>query len=65
LEVQEIIEVDIEELFSPDSLITRSIYLQNGSQMEVPGYRTGRHIIWGATAMIFSEFQDLTESIIR
>jgi 8-oxo-dGTP pyrophosphatase MutT (NUDIX family) len=62
-EVQEIIEVDINELLGDDSLISKTIKFKNGYSLIAPGYETAGHFMWGATAMIFSEFLDTIRSI--
>jgi 8-oxo-dGTP pyrophosphatase MutT (NUDIX family) len=62
-EVQEIIEIDIAELLNKDTCTTRKLTFKDGSVLEVPCYTFGEIIIWGATAMIFSEFIALLESI--
>jgi 8-oxo-dGTP pyrophosphatase MutT (NUDIX family) len=62
-EVQELIEIDILELLKKDKSATRKIVFKDGNYAEVPCYSFGDTIIWGATAMILSEFRVLLESI--
>jgi 8-oxo-dGTP pyrophosphatase MutT (NUDIX family) len=62
-EVQEIIEIDIAELLNKDTCTKRRLPFNDGSSLEVPCYTFSETIIWGATAMILSEFIALLESI--
>ena len=54
-EVQELIEVPLKKLTGP-SICTIGKVQVNNSAYDVPVYDLGRHKIWGATAMIISEF---------
>lgn len=54
-EVAELIEVPLSTLFDPD-VIKREPWTLRGMQVEVPFYQIGPHKVWGATAMILSEF---------
>jgi 8-oxo-dGTP pyrophosphatase MutT (NUDIX family) len=65
IEVQEIIEFEISELIEPDAIIHKTLYFGNGFSIVAPGYQTGDHFMWGATAMIFSEFLDIVRSILN
>ncbi len=63
VEVSEIVEIDLALLLSPVSVVSRTIQLKNGFSFEVPGYNLGNHFMWGATAMIFSEFLEILQSV--
>jgi 8-oxo-dGTP pyrophosphatase MutT (NUDIX family) len=63
LEVQEIIEINIAELWKQDARATRQISFKDNTAYEVPCYIFGDTIIWGATAMILSEFKVLLDNI--
>jgi 8-oxo-dGTP pyrophosphatase MutT (NUDIX family) len=63
MEVQEIIELDIAELLDRNNATTRRINFRDGTSLVVPCYVFGETIIWGATAMILSEFTALFENI--
>lgn len=54
-EVAELLEVRLSDLLDPllAGVETRPI---RGYQVEVPFYRLGAHKVWGATAMVLSEF---------
>jgi 8-oxo-dGTP pyrophosphatase MutT (NUDIX family) len=62
-EVQDIIEFSINRLLDPDTKIYRDLTFSNGFQLKVPGYQIENHFIWGATAMIFSEFLEIIREI--
>lgn len=57
-EVRELIEVPLATLFDPQ-VIKREPWLLRGMQVEVPFYQIGPHKVWGATAMMLSEFSML------
>jgi 8-oxo-dGTP pyrophosphatase MutT (NUDIX family) len=54
-EVEEVIETPVRLLLQPDSR-TEEIRLRDGQPVRTPFYRVGSHQVWGATAMILSEF---------
>lgn len=55
-EVSGIIQVPVHEVFHPDSASCRPITLSGGQCMETPCYVFDNQVVWGATAMILSEF---------
>jgi 8-oxo-dGTP pyrophosphatase MutT (NUDIX family) len=56
-EVQRVIEVPFSEIFNPNNIIEKKISKENPKfEMIVPAYGVGGIEIWGATAMILSEF---------
>jgi 8-oxo-dGTP pyrophosphatase MutT (NUDIX family) len=57
-EVDEIIETPLSLLLDPKN-VSREWQTHANRRMLVPFYRFGRHRIWGATAMILSEFAEL------
>jgi 8-oxo-dGTP pyrophosphatase MutT (NUDIX family) len=54
-EVAELIEVPLRVLFDRD-VVRREPWPLRGVTVEVPFYQIGPHKVWGATAMILSEF---------
>jgi 8-oxo-dGTP pyrophosphatase MutT (NUDIX family) len=54
-EVAELIEVPLSALFDPQ-VVKREPWTLRGVTVEVPFYQIGPHKVWGATAMILSEF---------
>lgn len=57
-EVEEIIVTKISDLFRDDGK-KRHFIKRGGDQIEAPYYDVHGHIVWGATAMILSEFEEL------
>lgn len=63
-EVDEILEVPLHLLNSPNARIQTSIKLGSGLTIhEVPSFSIGGQIIWGATAMILGEFTALLDRV--
>jgi 8-oxo-dGTP pyrophosphatase MutT (NUDIX family) len=54
-EVDEVIETPVRLLLQP-GIRTEEIRLRDGQPVRTPFYRVGPHQVWGATAMILSEF---------
>jgi len=58
-EVQSIIEIPIKELFKQENRIQKKITVGSGIKIKTPCFDFDGHIVWGATAMILSEFSQL------
>jgi 8-oxo-dGTP pyrophosphatase MutT (NUDIX family) len=54
-EVAELIEVPLSTLFDP-SVVRREKWTLRDVEVEVPFFQIGPHKVWGATAMVLSEF---------
>ncbi len=61
-EVAELIEVPLATLFDP-KVVKREPWTLRGLQVEVPFFQIGLHKVWGATAMILSEFKMILETM--
>jgi len=61
-EVDELIEVEVDTLLKPDTCKLDKVSVNN-LEYEVPVYKVGEHKIWGATAMIMSEFIQIYKCI--
>jgi 8-oxo-dGTP pyrophosphatase MutT (NUDIX family) len=57
-EVQYLIEVQLDELMDP-AIRLEEYSLREGQEIRVPYFRVGKEKIWGATAMMLSEFLQL------
>ncbi len=55
-EVNRIIEIDVFDELIYDNIINRSLNFKNSLQVHAPGFLVSGEFLWGATAMIFSEF---------
>jgi 8-oxo-dGTP pyrophosphatase MutT (NUDIX family) len=62
-EVQAVIELDIELFLQQEAISHQTLHFKNGFSLEAPGFQMEGRFIWGATAMIFSEFMDVIRSI--
>ncbi|TSA27429.1 MAG: CoA pyrophosphatase [Bacteroidetes bacterium] len=58
-EVKEIIEVKIRDLFSEEALQLLKHNVGLGIRLKAPAFVVNGHVIWGATAMILSEFKEV------
>ena len=54
-EVARVLEVDVDHLMNPASLSTRDV-VQSGRALTLPAFLVGDVEVWGATAMVLSEF---------
>ena len=61
-EVEYLIETSIEALLNPVNQ-DREKWMLNDRKVDVPLYRVGGDIIWGATAMILAEFLQLASGL--
>lgn len=59
-EVAEVLPVCITELFDPNNRITRNILIRD-QEIQVPGYKINHQLLWGATAMIISELEEIVK----
>lgn len=56
-EVKSVVVADLADFFNPDKLKQRSITVGNGFRLkDVPYFDINGHVVWGATAMMLSEF---------
>lgn len=62
-EVEEVVEINLFDLLSPECKQVTNITEQNYS-IRVPAFIVDKTIIWGATAMILSEFLEVTNLAI-
>jgi 8-oxo-dGTP pyrophosphatase MutT (NUDIX family) len=63
-EVEEIVEIPLSFFLDKNSRSTTKIKVMGNSTVDVPAYVYGRYTIWGATAIMMSEFVYLlTEQI--
>lgn len=64
-EVRELFSVSVNELIDEESIGTDFIMFHDGSCVEVPCFRFSGHMVWGATAMILSEFKVIIKEIMQ
>ncbi|MEI6684212.1 MAG: CoA pyrophosphatase [Bacteroidota bacterium] len=64
-EVAAIIEVELGDLLDPLNVQLREMKISNGMKLTAPAYCIGENTIWGATAMILSEFTAVLGDILK
>ncbi len=60
-EVASIIEIDLNELFNKENKKDVEVQIGAGQTLNVPAYVINNYVIWGATAAILSEFEQLIQ----
>ncbi len=55
-EVAAVVEVPLSMLLDPSTRVLESMELRGGLRLRVPCFRVGDYRVWGATAMMLSEF---------
>lgn len=63
IEVQRIIEIDIFNEISYDKIVNRTFNFKNNLKVDAPGFSVSGEFMWGATAMIFSELNQILNSV--
>lgn len=63
-EVESIIETSLEDLLNKDRIKTKKLNVR-GFEIEAPYFDVDGNIVWGATAMILSEFKALLEMPLK
>jgi 8-oxo-dGTP pyrophosphatase MutT (NUDIX family) len=64
MEVEKIIEIHVEDLLDGKNIKKKRIHLRTGIHILAPCYIIDGNVIWGATAMILSEFRELVKRAI-
>lgn len=66
-EVAAILEVSIAEIFNKNNKQTKAVWRSDDKSrsMQTPIYQFREHTIWGATAMILSEFEEIYNRISK
>lgn len=64
-EIKEIIPCHLFDFLDPDALMIQDIEIHGRILPNIPCYKIGERIIWGATAMIFSEFLEIIKPIVE
>lgn len=61
-EVESLIEIGLAGFLNPQNVHSRTIALNGGQRLDTPCYVINGHVIWGATAMMVSEFFEFLKS---
>ncbi|HNX43529.1 MAG TPA: CoA pyrophosphatase [Bacteroidales bacterium] len=62
-EVKELIVFDLLDITPPGARMEKKFRLRDNFTFNAPGFLVGGHFMWGATAMIFSEFLQVIEDL--
>ena len=62
-EVNDVFTATLSELMDPDNRFIE-LWTIRGISVDVPFFKFGKHKVWGATAMILSEFKHCIEGIV-
>jgi 8-oxo-dGTP pyrophosphatase MutT (NUDIX family) len=63
LEVSDVIECSIDELLSDKIMRERELIIRNNIKIQAPYFEINHHIVWGATAMMLSEFKTILKEV--
>ena len=63
-EVSLLLEVPVRDFLNPKNNIPAQIQRPDGQEYEVPSFRILERTVWGATAMIMSEFRHLFREVL-
>lgn len=63
VEVAALIEISLDDLLHEKSIQQTYRTLEGGIRMKIPYYGVDEHVVWGATAMILSEFLAIVRTI--
>lgn len=64
-EVSQIIEIDVFKHLNRATITSKDFTLNSSFSFKAPGFDVNGNFIWGATAMIFSEFIQILDEISR
>lgn len=64
VEVKDIIPCNLFDFLKPDHYVIQDMEVRGKIMTDIPCFKTGEHIIWGATAMIFNELLEIIRPIV-
>ena len=63
-EVEDIIEIALQEFLLESNTITTIVPTSYNVKVEVPAFQLNGHVVWGATAMMLGEINDLLTQVL-
>ena len=63
-EVAGIIELSLEDFLNDKNVIVKRMATSYTEDIDVPSFKVGGHIVWGATAMLMSELKDVLKRVL-
>ncbi|RZJ65167.1 MAG: CoA pyrophosphatase [Flavobacterium sp.] len=64
-EVAGIIEVSVDDFLDDATVVGMTRDTSYATEINVPGFKIGEHVVWGATAMILSEFKEVVKTLAK
>lgn len=64
VEVKDIIPCNLFDFLKPDHSVKQDLEVRGKIMTDIPCFKTGKHLIWGATAMIFNELLEIIRPIV-
>ncbi len=62
-EVEDIMEVKLSDFLNEENLVSEKLTTSYATNIDVPAFRLNDRIVWGATAMMLSEIQEMLRKI--
>jgi 8-oxo-dGTP pyrophosphatase MutT (NUDIX family) len=62
-EVVKVLEIPVKAFFQEAFCVHKTIHLSDGFSVKTPCFSINGHIIWGATAMMISEFVEMVKQV--
>ncbi len=63
LEVSDVIECSVDELVDDNIMREKELIIRNNIKIKAPCFEIDHHIVWGATAMMLSEFKTILREV--
>ncbi len=63
-EVESVLEINLLDFLNDSCLTRETLSTSYATEIEVPAFVLGGHIVWGATAMMLSEMKDILEQAL-
>lgn len=64
IEIKKVIPCPLFDFLEPDHFVIQDMEVRGKIINDIPCYKTGEHLIWGATAMIFNELLEIIKPIV-
>ena len=63
-EVAQIIELPLSDFLDDSLIVTTTLSTSYATDIEIPAFQIGEHIVWGATAMMLSELKEVLKKVL-
>jgi 8-oxo-dGTP pyrophosphatase MutT (NUDIX family) len=62
-EVSSMVEMQLGHLLDEDAVVLMNMSTSYSTSIDVPSFKVGEHVIWGATAMMLSELKEVLKAV--